>query len=60
MKPSHLTTPRQLSDCWFPTGYATTRSMAYRPESWEEWAGYALAFAVGFALACVLFFGWSA
>lgn len=60
MKPSHLQTPRQLSDCWYPTGYATTGSMAYRTSSWEEWAGYGLAFFIGFALACVLFFGWSA
>lgn len=60
MKPSHLTTPRQLSDCWYPTGHATTGSMAYRTEPWENWAGYVLAFVIGFALAIVLFIGWSA
>lgn len=55
VKPSHTSTPRQLSDCWFQSGYAVSQ-----PEPvWEIWAGYVLAFVIGCSLAAVLFFGLS-
>jgi hypothetical protein len=59
MKPSHLTTPRQQSDCWFPTGNASIQPMAHREADWEKLAGYALAFVIGIGFAAMLFFGWS-
>lgn len=47
-------TPRTLAECDFTTGY---RSAQLGPEpAWEVVAGYALAIAIGIALACVLFF----
>lgn len=59
MKPSHITTPRNLADCTFTYGYTTSRPMAYREANWEKLAGYALAFAIGIGLAAVLVVGWS-
>ena len=57
MKPSHTQTPRQLADCTFVQGFASVSS----PETtFESIAGYLLAFAIGIALASVLFFGLSA
>lgn len=60
MKPSHITTPRNLADCTFTYGYTTARPMAYREAKWEKLAGYALAFVIGIGLAAVLVVGWSA
>lgn len=59
MKPSHMQTPRTLADCTFVQGYATLDPMGYRVESWEEWAGYALAFVIGAGLAALLVVWWS-
>lgn len=59
MKPSHLSTPRQLADCTFVQGFESVRPMAYREPTWEIIAGYLLAAAIGVGLATVLFFGLS-
>ena len=56
MKPSHTQTPRQLADCTFTTGFS---SISDSEPTWEIVAGYVLAFAIGIALASVLFFGLS-
>ena len=54
MKPSHITTPRNLADCTFTYGYASVRPMAYREPKWEKVAGYMLAAAIGVSLAVLL------
>lgn len=36
MKPSHLTTPRTLSETSFVTGYVSVRPMAYSYRRWAE------------------------
>lgn len=59
MKPSHITTPRTLADCTFPTGYVSVQPMAYREPTWERVAGYVLAFAIGCGLAALLVAWWS-
>ena len=59
MKPSHTTTPRNLADCTFVYGYATTRPMAHREPSWERVASWLLATAIGVGLAVLLVAWWS-
>lgn len=59
MKPSHITTPRNLADCTFTYGYTSARPMAYREPKWERVAGYALAFGIGIGLAALLVAWWS-
>lgn len=55
MKPSHLTTPRTLSETSFVTGYVSVRPMAYRTHRWIEalWVvgGIAIFAAIGVMLA---------
>lgn len=59
MKPSHLSTPRTLSETSFVTGYVSVRPMAYREFTWEKAANYATAVVIGFSLAAVLVVWWS-
>lgn len=52
MKPSHLSTPRQLSDCYFETGHSSVNPM---PEI--ERRGHAVLYmvcVVGFCVMCGL------
>lgn len=59
MKPSHLQTPRTLSDCTFTQGYQTAEFQPHIEPTWEVVAGYVLAVAIGVGLAACLFFGLS-
>jgi len=57
MKASHITTPRNLAECTFVTGYT---SADLTPETrFERSAGYLLAVLIGVALAGCLFYGLS-
>lgn len=59
MKPSHTTTPRTLADCTFTQGYTSIHPMAHREPTWERFAGYVLATAIGVGLAWLLVAWWS-
>jgi hypothetical protein len=53
LKPSHFQTPRNLAECNFDIGYAESQSPL------ENAFGYALAFAIGVGMACLLVAWWS-
>lgn len=53
LKPSHFQTPRNLAECNFDIGYAESQSPL------ENFLGYALAFAIGVGMACLLVAWWS-
>lgn len=59
MKPSHLSTPRNLADCSFTYGYTSIRPMAHREPTWEKVCGFLLAVAIGVGLAALLVAWWS-
>ena len=56
MKLSHYQTPRTLADCSFDVGYPEVTS---REPMFETVAGYLLAIAIGFGMACLLVSWWS-
>ena len=53
MKPSHTQTPRNFADCTWVQGYGRKESI------WERAGGYALATAIGIAMAALLVAWWS-
>ncbi len=59
MKPSHISTPRNLADCTFSVGYPIDSPRA--AESLRDIVlGYGLAVLIGFGLAAALVAWWSA
>lgn len=59
MKPSHLSTPRNLADCSFTYGYTSIQPMAHREPTWENVGGFLLAVVIGVGLAALLVAWWS-
>lgn len=58
MKPSHLTTPRNLADCTFPVGYSIDSPQAAQSLR-DILLGYGLAVLIGFGLAAALIAWWA-
>lgn len=59
MKPSHLSTPRNLADCTFTYGYTSVRPMVHREPTWEKVGGVLLATVIGVGMAALLVAWWS-